>query len=540
MKNRTMFIAGMAVSILFAIIIFIYFGKDKRFSYQDEIYTYTITLSNKPFFQFNIGEWTTGEEVEKSFVYDSRDSKYWLFENIRTDKVHPPVYYMAFFVLAHIFSGNMSLWIPLMINLASFLVVIAIFYYLSYKLTGNAIASALVCILISVNSGVVSSAMFIRMYMLLTMWIAIFTLLNYWFMCDLRKWYVYVLLCLTTILGFLTQYYFAIYAVFSFAMLIVYTAFRRDKEGNKISVKEKLLSVSFYLLSMLIAVLVSNFLWPEWKDVLESSEHAGAMTDKLSMIGASFIENLQRGVNFVFGTVFGKMQMFFFILTIVLIIMVFIFKPVKKSYSFVKRFFPVMIVFAAVFDSIIITEVAPDYLLSNRYYYSQAFIMLFAIMMLLYMVLSALISLVKSDNKVFRYLAVIPFVIVITVFSKSTFIDRNIEYYTDTKAYDNHQAILKQYSDYPWILSGYEGWVTRGVMFDFVYPDNIILVVEGCDGSSDEFLSGYDKAIVFGYDDNADVSSIGADYFSKATGAEVTKTFLTNLNSFSAYLVETK
>ena len=92
-KNKHMFkYTYILIVICISCIIFAAFGINKRISYADEIFTYTITNAQSAFVQFPINEWQTGYDVAKSFMHDSSDSFGQMINSVRFDKVHPPIY----------------------------------------------------------------------------------------------------------------------------------------------------------------------------------------------------------------------------------------------------------------------------------------------------------------------------------------------------------------------------------------------------------------------------------------------------------------
>lgn len=145
---------------------------------------------------------------------------------------HPPFFYTLVHFATLFFGGKFSFYSAFIVNIISFIIsCLVISKILKLLNKENLIIPAL--ILYGLSMGTISMVIFQRMYMLLTLFILLYFYLSLKlykndFAMD-KKFTIQ--LGVTTVLGFLTQYFFAIYAFFIFAiMLIEMIRTKKDKE----------------------------------------------------------------------------------------------------------------------------------------------------------------------------------------------------------------------------------------------------------------------------------------------------------------------
>lgn len=182
------------------------------------------------------------------------------WEGILED-VHPPVFYIFLeFMCSLISVGSFTKWSGLLLNLIFYVLTIGILYLLAKKVVNSEWWALAVCVLYGLSVGAVNTAIFIRMYMMLT-FATVFIcfihvkLWDYLFQKDSDyhlRWKWYVLLFVITVFGILTQYYFLIFAFFLCAFfwicIFAYQKYRFALE---------------YALTMGLGVVVSILIWPD-------------------------------------------------------------------------------------------------------------------------------------------------------------------------------------------------------------------------------------------------------------------------------------
>lgn len=141
-------------------------------------------------------------------------------ENVSAD-VHPPVYFMIVHAMCSLLPDVFTKWFGLLPNIAFFVITQILIYSISVELFGKENYMALVpVVLYGFSVGAVNSVTLIRAYMMLAM------LCTFQFYVHVRLWnavrrndkkhehiLLVVLLC-STCVGFLTQYYYVIFAFF--------------------------------------------------------------------------------------------------------------------------------------------------------------------------------------------------------------------------------------------------------------------------------------------------------------------------------------
>ena len=180
--------------------------------------------------------WRTSEEATETMQIDSISeifdyfTVYW---NTARD-VHPPLFYFLVHLVSCFFYNNFSKYIIFIINLAFFIATCVVLRKIMKKIGKENLAIPLL-ILYGFSIGAISTVMFQRMYMMLTFFTVLFLYINlliYYndFKLD-RK--LKIALCVCTILGFLTQYYFCFYVVFLAIVMLILMFVKKQKNEAK-------------------------------------------------------------------------------------------------------------------------------------------------------------------------------------------------------------------------------------------------------------------------------------------------------------------
>ncbi len=167
--------------------------------------------------------WKTNEQA-KDYVTVSNDEifSYWSVYYNQSRDVHPPLFYMLVHFISCFFLNHFSKYIIFIINIlfyiASCFVIRKIF-----KLLNKDDLSAITILLYGLSMGAISMVIFQRMYIMLGFFVLLYLYFNLKILKNsfeidksTKRW-----LTLIIILGFLTQYYFCIYAIFSFLIMLV-------------------------------------------------------------------------------------------------------------------------------------------------------------------------------------------------------------------------------------------------------------------------------------------------------------------------------
>ena len=210
------------------LMIIINFGVQKEGLFVDEIWSFN--LANHyyhPFLKSASGcfnrwifqdDWirTLAVSIEHRFNYDS------IIYNLSQD-VHPPIFFIALHTVCSFFPEQFSRWHGYVLNMLFFVLTQVFLSLFICKVTGNKIKAILVCMFYGFNWGSINSVLYIRAYMLMTM----FGIASFYFHTLLLETKIknnlvlLISIYLITLCGLLTHYYFLI---FSFYLAIGYIA----------------------------------------------------------------------------------------------------------------------------------------------------------------------------------------------------------------------------------------------------------------------------------------------------------------------------
>lgn len=166
---------------------------------------------------------------------------------------HPPFFYTMVHFASLFFGGHFTKYNVFIVNIVAFILSLIVIIKILKLLSKEKLIPAAL-IFYGLSMGTISMVIFQRMYMLLTFFVVLYfyqTLKIYKnnFKLDGKT---ITLLGITTILGFLTQYFFAIYAFAIFVLMII-QMFRR--KANKELIKNYFLAhVIYAILGILIFV----------------------------------------------------------------------------------------------------------------------------------------------------------------------------------------------------------------------------------------------------------------------------------------------
>lgn len=223
----------LAVLILAQLAVITWFADAKDGFDVDELWTFGLANSyDEPFVTYEYGEWMDGSVLADYLTVGNHAHEYLnVYENQAAD-VHPPLYYLCIHAVCSVFKA-FSKWNGIAVNMSCFAVTQIALFALSCRvlskeeqgwgmITPEALGPVAVY---GFGAGAVSSVVFIRMYAMMTMWAVLLALvLVLLWQKGQQKKRMFVLKAVL-ILGFLTQYYFLIFAcmfcaVYFFACLM--------------------------------------------------------------------------------------------------------------------------------------------------------------------------------------------------------------------------------------------------------------------------------------------------------------------------------
>lgn len=259
---------------------------------------------------------SSGDEYTKYLTTDSSDR--FKFESVVYNQerdVHPPLFYFVIHLISSIFPGEFNKWIGIVPNLLYLVITLIFIYLITQKLTSNKLLPVISTLLYGLSVDAVDTSTYIRMYMMMTMFVTIFSYLHIRLVVD--KTYntkLLIALSLTTFLGIFTQYYFIIFAAVVGILTFIYLLI--SKQFNRLWK---------YCLSMLSALVAMLLIYPTaYKTMLGINElqlgynHAQYA---MSTLGSSD-NSLIQFVYFVNMEVFGGMLKPLIIILLVILLVV--------------------------------------------------------------------------------------------------------------------------------------------------------------------------------------------------------------------------
>ena len=277
MKNNHL--KNILLIILIAIItsvIFFYQTKKVGF-HEDEVYSVVSAVNPINGLMWAYGDpWETGlpiwltRQYVTDFVtlspenYFNTDS---VIENQESDN-HPPFFYLMVHFSSILFNGDFSKYTVFVVNIIAFILSCFVIIGILKQFNKKDLAFPTL-IFYGLSMGTISMVTFQRMYMLLTFFILLYFYLTLRIYINNFKISIpmLIMLGLTTIFGFLTQYFFAIFAFFVVVLMLIKMVITRiinfkKENDNKLlnaltSIRDILLYIVCHLVSAVIAI--NNF-----------------------------------------------------------------------------------------------------------------------------------------------------------------------------------------------------------------------------------------------------------------------------------------
>ena len=237
-KNAPNILCFILISVI-QIAVILYYTNERRNLYIDEIWTFnTANHYYFPFlFQNNeayLGTWLPASFWADSIVVDPDHTFSYgsVFYNMSLDH-HPPLYFTVIHTVCSFFPGEFSRWFGIVPNLIFFVLGQITFYLIGIKLFGNKPAALGLCLLFGSSWGTINNVILIRMYIMLTLFALLFFYAHLQLLDDAKeqksskKTLLFLYVC--AICGFLTHYYFLIYASYLFLGILALLVFNHRK-----------------------------------------------------------------------------------------------------------------------------------------------------------------------------------------------------------------------------------------------------------------------------------------------------------------------
>lgn len=336
--------------ILTGVILILLYGTKKQIYDGDELYSYSLSNSKKHGFMINnikLNEWNSKEEIKDIFALNNDEIFSFLsvYKNQARD-VHPPFYYALFHIISILFLNKFSILPGLILNIISYIILMIYLYKISEQILPEK-EKYIPCILYTISLGMISTAMFIRMYMLLTAACVAFT---YYFLCitkEMNKKNL-IKLSICTYIGFMTHYFFLVYAFF---ISLIYLIHLIIKKKNIIT----------YTKTILIPIITGFITFP-FAYIHIFKGYRGEETQD-NLVKSNIVENFKNIYDRFNKDIFYNMMPIIILITLILIIIL-----LKKNYKKIKNnVFMITLLIGTILYFILTLKIIP--ILSTRYFY---------------------------------------------------------------------------------------------------------------------------------------------------------------------------
>lgn len=174
--------------------------------------------------------WVSGQAYE-DYIAVSETNRFnyaSVYYNQRGD-VHPPLYYMILHTVCSVFQGVFSKWFGLGINMVILLLALFVLYRMTRIHLGGPAAAFAALAVYAMSCGLMTTVLYIRMYALMTLMVLCCCMIHLKIFSEDFRFCSknLLLLAFSVVGGYMTHYYFIIYALGVAAVFSVVMIFRR-------------------------------------------------------------------------------------------------------------------------------------------------------------------------------------------------------------------------------------------------------------------------------------------------------------------------
>lgn len=265
--------------VLFAqVIMLIIAGQNKQGYFVDELWGYGLANSYYHPHVYSDDAFNRGylsPEYFKSYLEVSEEDafKYGSVFYNQSQDAHPPLFYCVLHTISSIFLDTFSKWFGIIPNIIYFIITAICLYVVAKKIIKNCYIALIPVILWGFSTQTVSYTILIRMYMMFAMFVMMNVLVHSSYLQDNNEWTRkrYAVLILVNIGGFLTQYYYYIFAFFLSLFTVGIMSFRRQWK-----------QLVIYSSVMLISVAAAIFIFPGIINTFLTNRGAEAVNNLMS------------------------------------------------------------------------------------------------------------------------------------------------------------------------------------------------------------------------------------------------------------------
>lgn len=224
------------VMLFFQLICMLWFANAKQGYFVDELWSYGLANSYyHPHIYSNDAleqRWVSGEYFKDYIeVSDSDRFKYGSVIYNQKDDNHPPLFYIVLHTISSLFPDTFSKWYGIVPNIVYFIAVSVLLFQLAKKLLKNEWLALVPVFAFGFSAGAISSVIYIRMYVLLMVWIlSTLNLHGKWLLGGAMSKKELFILIIISYFGYMSHYYFFIFAFFVSLFYGCYLLVKRDNK----------------------------------------------------------------------------------------------------------------------------------------------------------------------------------------------------------------------------------------------------------------------------------------------------------------------
>ena len=354
--------------------------------------------------------------------------------------VHPPLFYILVHIVSSFFLGQFSKYIIFIINIV-FYILTCIYIFKIFKLYKKEKLGIVAVLLYGLSIGAISTVMFQRMYMMMTFFVLWYTYICIKIVRHGMTKKLMTELSIATILGFLTQYYFCLFAAVIFAILFIHLKGKR-KTWIWENVKLAILGIAIFPASIY--------------HIFFSYRGIGRLQE-------NYFERLKFYVEEMFREFSINSTIGYILLGVIAILLITYFIKLgknKRTAEYAILAFPVIIYY------LIISKTAP--------YLEQRYILPTLPLIVIGVVLLGSYYIGKISKKKIRLAVNVIAIFAIIILQTYGLITKEPDYLY--KGYKKYIELAKEYQDYQFVYVGINGYNHIKNMPEFaIYKESLIL-----------------------------------------------------------------
>ena len=262
MYSRIFMILALMLIIAVGFLVMLWFGYNKSGFHEDEIYSYYSSNRTSgiawPDRAFMDRERLTDECV----VLPGAGFDYFMVHTVQSWDVHPPLFYDILHTVCSVYAGRFSKWFGIGINMGCFVLTVLLLYAICRECGLRRLFTALFLCIWALHPVTVSAVMFIRMYMLLTVFVLACLWLHLRMVTRGFSGRRMTAVMVVSFLGFLTHYYYLVFFFFMGVTVCMLWFLQKTYDTNSKGFGERMGRIARYVACCAFALGAGVLIFP--------------------------------------------------------------------------------------------------------------------------------------------------------------------------------------------------------------------------------------------------------------------------------------